>query len=87
MSLFTIVPEAFAIVVSKGVYKQAPVYERNSRLFVKYGSGFIYLSQLRGTSVPSVRVDELLLPFEAKMMDTGFLVNPNTYKGKMKDAT
>lgn len=83
--MFTKVEAAYAIIVSKGVYRQVDVYERGCRLFVKYGSGFIYLAQRNSTSVPGVRCDEVILPFEHKMTETGFLVNPTTYIGKMKD--
>lgn len=84
--MFAKVEEAYAIIVSKGVYRQCDVYERKARLFVKYGSGFIYLGQRNSTSVTSVRLDELVIPFEHKMTETGFLVNPKNYTGKMKDA-
>lgn len=85
--MFTKVEEAYAVIVSKGVYRQCDVYERKSRLFVKYGSGFIYLGQRNSTSVTNVRLEEIVLPFEHKMTETGFRVNPKTYQGKMKDAS
>ena len=51
----------FAITTSRGVYKQADLYERNGYLYVKHGSGFIMLTAQGGTSTDKVRLDELNL--------------------------
>jgi len=49
-----------AIVVSKGVYKQAPVYMRDDgSLFAKVGSGFIRLNGTGSTSHAGTRIDFL----------------------------
>ena len=58
--LFKKTEDAFAILFSKGVYRQAPLYTKGGELFAKYGSGFIRLYDKGTTSVPSVTHTDLI---------------------------
>jgi hypothetical protein len=57
MERFHLIEDAAAILVSKGVYKQAKMYRRGIGLYVGHGNGFIRLYKDGGTSLPSVRWD------------------------------
>lgn len=66
MGLFTLIPEAHAIVRdNKGGYFQLDLYERQtpgedgSRIYIKKGA-FHYL-RVGGTSNPSLKLDELVM--------------------------
>lgn len=61
MERFHIIDDATAILVSKGVYRQAKVYRRGKDLFAGHGSGFIRLFR-EGTSLPNVRLDAIDVP-------------------------
>lgn len=63
MERFHIIDDAAAILVSKGVYRQAKVYRRGKDLFASHGSGFIRLFR-EGTSLPNVRLDAIDVPGE-----------------------
>lgn len=58
--MFTQIPDAYAILVSRGIYRQAAVFERGTRLYARYGSGFILLRRNGGTSVTTIMWDELI---------------------------
>lgn len=58
MDRFHIIDDAAAILVCKGVYRQAKVYSRGTALFAAHGSGFIRLYR-DGTSLPNVRCEAL----------------------------
>lgn len=62
MQFFTIIPEGQAIVHSRGVYRQVPVYERGGVCHAKHGGGFIRLSRGGGTSHPNVKWADLDTP-------------------------
>lgn len=59
MDFFTVVPDAHAIVYMKGVYRQAALYLRGDKVYAKWGSGFIRLSQGGATSHINVRWADL----------------------------
>lgn len=61
MERFHLIEDAAAILVSKGVYKQAKVYQRGGALFASYGAGFIRLYK-NGTSLPTVRCEDVEVP-------------------------
>ncbi|MGE0211809.1 MAG: hypothetical protein AB7S41_08960 [Parvibaculaceae bacterium] len=61
MSLFHLIPDAHAILSSKGVYRQCKVFRRGNELYAGYGAGFVRLYQ-HGTSAPSLNFDEIVLP-------------------------
>ena len=44
MERFHVIEDAAAILVSKGVYRQAKVYRRGKELFAAYGAGFVRLN-------------------------------------------
>lgn len=55
--LFHILEDKHVILRSKGIFKQAKVFERNGELFANWGSGFIRLYK-DGTSLPHVSIVE-----------------------------
>lgn len=61
--LFHKIEGAAAVLFSKGVYRQADVYQKGEELFVRWGSGFIGLRHSSfsptsgfGTTLPHVNV-------------------------------
>lgn len=58
---FHILDEAVAILVMKGVYRQAKVYRRGDGLYASHGSGFVRIHR-DGTSVPNLRCVGLETP-------------------------
>ena len=56
---FHIIDDAFCILRSRGVYRQAKVYRRGTALFAAFGSGFIKLLGSSGTSCPNVSWEAL----------------------------
>lgn len=60
MSAFKELPGDTALLVSGGVYRQAPLFERNGVLFAKWGAGFIRLTVTGATSAPAVQMHELV---------------------------
>ena len=59
MKLFQAIPEKQGILRHRGVYKQVPLYRRESVVFAKFGSGFVRLCANGGTSKPDVVWDEI----------------------------
>lgn len=53
-TLFHEIPDAQAILQSKGVYRQAKLFRRNGQVYAAWGSGYIRLLGHSGTSVPTV---------------------------------
>lgn len=53
-TLFHVIDGAQAVLCSKGVYRQAPLFYREDRIYAKWGGGFIRLGSGNGTSVPNV---------------------------------
>jgi hypothetical protein len=49
-----------AMLVEKGVYKPADLYEMDDYLFAKVGSGFVRLDANGGTSKPSAKLHKLM---------------------------
>lgn len=58
---FTISEGDTVVLISKGVYKQVPVFIRDEAVFAKHGSGFIRLYDTFRTSVPTIRWEDLTL--------------------------
>lgn len=73
---FTIIEDAFVILRSRGVYRQAKVYERDGRIYAGHGSGFITISASGSTSIPNVRVDGMELGFTPVAASLGYLERP-----------
>lgn len=65
---FHVIEDAAAILVSKGVYRQAKVFRRGDRLYAGYGSGFIGLYR-QGTSVPAITCEGVDAPDMAITFD------------------
>lgn len=55
MNLFHIIDNVQCITISRGVYRQEPVFFRDIELYVKHGSDFIKLLGSENTSAPYVR--------------------------------
>jgi hypothetical protein len=62
MEFFTAIPEGQAIIYANGVYRQTALYMRGERVYAKYGSGFVRLSQGGSTSHPKFRWADLYTP-------------------------
>lgn len=80
---FHVIEDAVVILRSKGVYKQAKVYERGGYLYAGYGSGFIRMGA-NGTGLPNVSVDAFELPYTPATTVFGYYVkpgHPDTKKG------
>lgn len=80
---FHIIPDARALLSSRGVFKQVDVYRGpNRRLFAKWGGGFIRLGGLStpstpgSTSLPGVVLDAVDLPFVPELDDLKRLLVP-----------
>lgn len=69
--MFTVIEDAWAIVVSKGVYRQVKVYERGGRIYVGHGSGFIAAYSQGRTGLPNVRWDDVHVPSDHKFDGLG----------------
>ena len=63
-ALFHVIEDAFALLVSKGVFHQKPVFRRGDRFYAEWGKGFIRLGARDATSCPNVSLDHLDLPPE-----------------------
>ena len=59
MNFFSIIPEGQAIVHQRGVYRQVPIYERDGKVYAKYGAGFVRLIQGGSTSAINIRWAEI----------------------------
>jgi len=62
MNFITEIPEGQAIVHSRGVYRQVPLYERGGKVYARHGGGYVRLSQGGATSSPTVRWAEFDTP-------------------------
>lgn len=54
MDLFHIIDDAFVILRSKGVFRQAKLYRRGQHIYAGHGSGFVRILPRSGTSNPNV---------------------------------
>lgn len=52
MDFFTPIPEAQAVVLSRGVYRQVPLFTRGGKVYAKIGTGFVRLMQGGAMSTP-----------------------------------
>jgi hypothetical protein len=53
-ALFHVIDGAQAVLCSRGVYRQVPLFRREDRIYAKWGAGFVRLGSGSGTSVPHV---------------------------------
>lgn len=62
MNFFTPVEDGFVLLRSRGVFKQAPLFERGEKLYAGWGSGFIgLLHYQKATTQPNVAWVEISL--------------------------
>lgn len=59
MKYFSEIPEGQAIICTNGVYRQSKIAERDGKLYVKYGAGYVRMLQGGGTSHPKARWFEI----------------------------
>lgn len=72
MNFFVPVENGYVLLRSRGVYKQAQLFERGASLYAKWGSGFISLMNFqKATSNPNVAWLEMNI--ETKPSSTGLL--------------
>lgn len=81
--MFHVIPDAFAITRSNGLFRQVPVYHHNGRIFVKHGAGYAHIHSNGDTSVPKLRLDEIELPFKESYDRVGYMTLPAGYAAKM----
>lgn len=53
--LFHVIPDAYATLRSRGVFRQSKLYMRGKQLYAAYGGGYVGLRRDYGTTVPHVR--------------------------------
>jgi hypothetical protein len=68
MERFHLIDDAAAILVSRGVYKQAKLFRRGKALFAAHGAGFIRLYE-HGTSIPTIRLEAVEVPGSTIIFD------------------
>ena len=73
MKYFSICDEAQAIIHTRGVYRQVPVYQRGENLYAKHGSGFVRLAAGGVTSAPNIKWSEIDTP-QGEWSEKGHMV-------------
>lgn len=75
--MFSIIEEGYVVLRKNGVFKPAKLYSRNGYIFANHGGGFVRLSKNEGaTSVPDLKYEDLVLPFDPKADCIGRLLMP-----------
>ena len=64
MDYFTAIPDGHAIIYSRGVYRQAPLFARGDQVYAKVGAGYIRLMQNGVTTSPAFKIADIDLPVE-----------------------
>jgi len=82
MNFFTEIPEGQAIIHSRGVYRQAALFERDGSIHAKHGGGYVRLSQGGSCSAPTVRWSEIDVPNGA-WKEVGHLVKYTPNAGEI----
>jgi len=59
MNYFSEISEGQAIVCAGGVYRQSKIAVRGGKIYVKYGAGYVRLTQGGATSHPKLRWYEI----------------------------
>lgn len=80
--LFHRIPAAAVVLADKrGTYSVHDVYAyKDGRLFAKKGSSFVLLYRSRMTSMKSVRIIDVELPFRQVGDTLGYMVLPEDYE-------
>jgi hypothetical protein len=73
MDFFTPIPEAQAIILTKGMYRQVPLFTRGGKVYAKIGTGFARLMQGGGTSSPASKWVETDVPEGVCVEKQGYL--------------
>ena len=73
MEYFTVIQEGQAIVVTRGVYRQVPVYARGEKIYARHGGGYVRLIQGGSTSAPNIRCVEIDTPNGAHVERNGYV--------------
>lgn len=76
--MFHEIPDAVAITRQNGIFRQCKVFRYNDRIFIRHGAGFIWVLNNGDTSCPTVRVEEIELPFAKVYSRVGYLVHPES---------
>lgn len=71
--LFHVVDDAFVVLRSNGVYRQAKVYRRGNDGYAAYGSGFVRIMR-QGTSVPKLNWDEIVIDIDYDFDSLGRMI-------------
>lgn len=77
MELFHEIPDAIAVTRRNGVFRQAKVFKYNGRIFVEHGNGFVWALKGGDTSSPTVRLEDIELPFEKCYNKLGYMCTPD----------
>lgn len=62
MERFHVIQDAAAIIVTKSVFKQVPVYYRGNSLYIGAAGGFVRLYTEHRTGVPTIRWEDIDIP-------------------------
>lgn len=80
--MFHEIPDAVAITRQNGIFRQCKVFHHKQRIFVRHGAGFIWIHG-DDTSAPTVRLDEIELPWgKPKFNELGYMVLPDYKESK-----
>lgn len=74
--MFHVIPDAAVVTCTNGIYRQHEVYKYKDRVFIKSGTGYAWIMKSGDTSIPKMRVDELVLPFKEEHNKLGYLMVP-----------
>ena len=77
MGLFKQSEGDVAVVVTKGIYKQVPLFIRDGLLYAQFGGGFIRLKEDGSTSQPTTRLEHLDFDGELHRDEMGRLCVPS----------
>lgn len=81
MNFITAIDEGQAIIHSRGIYRQVPLYQRDGKIYAKHGGGFVRLSQGGATSAPNIRWAEIDTPHGTTEEKAGFVTyEPNAMR-------
>ncbi len=75
-NLFHIIDDAFVILRTRGVFRQAKIYRRAGLLYAQHGGGFVRLMQ-NGTSAPNVGIEALETDFPVRYNALGYMKDPS----------
>lgn len=74
MDFFTPIPGAQAVVVTRGVYRQVPLFTRGGKTYAKIGAGFVRLMQGGSMSTPNGKWIDFDVPEGQCVESQGYLL-------------